>query len=287
MNAISHKALFWRKLAHWGASKGPEWWVRYSPPVFGWAAAALVPPARRAVHKNLLRIRGPVSRARNAKEILATFSTYASCLAEALSNDSETGPRAPQASIVGLEHALSAFALERGVVLVTAHTAGWDIVGPLLARHHALPPMLIVMAQERDGGARALHDDVRVRSGVRIAHVGDPLASLSLLRHVQSGGVVALQLDRTVAGMRTRKVSLLDGQGEVPEGPLRLAQASGAPILPVFCSRIGYRRYVIEVFESISLTRRANDAELDRAAAKLGAVMTTFLRKHPTQWFHF
>jgi len=216
---------------------------------------------------------------------LATFSTYASCLAEALST-AEVGPRAPEAAIVGLEHAHAAFALKRGVVLVTAHTAGWDIVGPLLARDHALP-MLIVMAQERDGGARALHDDVRVRSGVHIVHVGDPLASISLLRHVQSGGVVALQLDRTVVGMRTRKVSLLGGQGEVPEGPLRLAQASGAPILPVFCSRTGYRQYIIEVFESISLTRRADAAELDRAATELAAVMTTFLQKHPTQWFHF
>ena len=33
-----HQALYWRRLAHWGASRGPEWWVRYSPPVFGWAA---------------------------------------------------------------------------------------------------------------------------------------------------------------------------------------------------------------------------------------------------------
>ena len=53
MSVRRHDALFWRKLAHWGASKGPEWWVRYSPPVFGWAAAMLVPEARRAVIANL------------------------------------------------------------------------------------------------------------------------------------------------------------------------------------------------------------------------------------------
>src|SRR3954463_13845422 len=83
----AHEALFWRRLAHWGASRGPEWWVRYSPPVFGCAAAALVPSARQAVLRNLRRIRGPASAATDARDVLATFSNYASCLAEVLSND--------------------------------------------------------------------------------------------------------------------------------------------------------------------------------------------------------
>lgn len=282
-----HEALFWRRLAHWGASRGPEWWVRYSPPAFGWAAAALVPSARRAVLRNLHRIRGPASPADDARDVLATFSTYASCLAEVLSNDAPTGPRPPETSHRRKHHVEEARAHGKGIIMVTAHTAGWETVGPMVARNQGLQ-MMFVMRPEADERARELHDEARKRAGVSILHAGDdPLASLPLLRHLRSGGVVALQLDRVAPGMRTREVDLLGERTKIPEGPLRLAQVSGAPILPVFCARVGYRKYVVELYESRVVPRHATEAELDTVGQHLADSLASFLREHPTQWFHF
>jgi lauroyl/myristoyl acyltransferase len=247
----------------------------------------LVPEARRAVVRNLRRVRGPATTARDARDVLSTFSTYASCIAEVLSNDSARGPRTPHATIYGERIFTRALMQGHGLVLVTAHTAGWETVGPLLAAEYALE-MMLVMFPEADSAARALHDQARARTGLRIAHVGDdPLASLPILRHLRAGGVVSLQLDRLVPGMRTRTVSLLGAEGQVPEGPLRLAQLSGAPLIPVFCARVGHRRYVVEAFESRALPRHATEAQLDEAAAHVASCMTRFLRSHPTQWFHF
>jgi len=45
-----------------------------------------------------------VSPARDARELLATFGVYASCLAEALANDAKNGPRAPTADVHGEHH---------------------------------------------------------------------------------------------------------------------------------------------------------------------------------------
>ena len=282
-----HEALFWRRLAHWGASKGPEWWVHYSPPVFGWAAAALVPSARRAVVRNLRRIRGPVSVTKDAREVLKTFSNYASCLAEVLSNDAEGGPRQPATRINREKHVHDARARGRGIIMVTAHTGGWETVGPALSRDQGLP-IMIVMRPEADGRAQTLQDDARRRAGVVIVHAGeDPLASLPLLRHLRAGGVVALQLDRVAPGMRTREVDLLGERTLIPEGPLKLAQVSGAPLLPVFCAREAYRSYVIELYESRVVPRHATDAELGAVAQHLANSLGEYLREHPTQWFHF
>jgi KDO2-lipid IV(A) lauroyltransferase len=282
-----HEALFWRRLAHWGASRGPEWWVRYSPPVFGWAAAALVPSARRAVVRNLRLIRGPAPAARDAREVLETFATYASCLAEVLSNDAEVGPRPPETTHRNVHHVHNARVHGKGVIMVTAHTAGWETVGPVVARNQGMK-MMIAMQREADERARALHDDARKRAGIEIVHVGDdPLSSLPLLRHLRGGDVVALQIDRVVPGMRTREVELFGEKTRIPEGPLRLAQVSGAPILPVFCARVGYRKYVVELYESRLVPRHATDADLDEVAQHLANSLAEFLRAHPTQWFHF
>lgn len=282
-----HEALFWRQLAHWGASRGPEWWVRYSPPVFGWAAAALVPSARRAVVRNLHRIRGPATVTQDARDVLATFSNYASCLAEVLSNDAAVGPRDASTLVRREQYVRDARAMRRGLILVTAHTAGWETVGPMFNRNQGLP-IMIVMRAEADARAQTLHDDARRRGGAVIVHVGDdPLASLPLLRHLRAGGAVALQLDRLAPGMRTREVDLLGEKMRMPEGPLRLAQMSGAPLLPMFSARDGHRSYIIELYESRCVERNATEAQLDEVAQHLANSLAAYLREHPTDWFHF
>jgi KDO2-lipid IV(A) lauroyltransferase len=274
--------------------------MRYSPPFFGWAAAALVPRARRKVAANLVRLRGQVGPAREAREVLALFSNYASCLSEVLSNGSKNGAD-PTAEVRGRDHVAAVMGrwnppgstappsrLEHGVIFATAHTAGWELVGPLLGRDYGTD-LLMVMAGERDPRARDLHDRARRPvEQVKIVHVGDdPLASLPLLQHLRRGGIVALQIDRVPPQMRTRQVSLFDAPGAIPEGPLRLAQVSGAPILPIFTARQGFRRYLIEAFPPVRVARKASDRELDLAAQSIGDSMTTFLREHPDQWFDF
>jgi KDO2-lipid IV(A) lauroyltransferase len=286
---LAHDGLFWRRLASFGARLGPEWWVQYSPYFFGCAAAVAVPSARRAVRDNLRRVRGtntPTGGLREAFDVARTFTSYAGCLAEVLSNHSKN-ERRPEATIYGEHHLIEARARGRGLVFATAHTAGWELVGPLLMRDHALS-LMMVMEAERDDAARRLHDDARVAQGITIAHVGtDPLAALPLLEHLRGEGVVAIQVDRSPPGMRTRSVTLFGEPARVPEGPFRLAQLAGAPILPIFFARTAYRRYRVHIFRPIELPRRPSEAELDRAAQALADSMASFLRAHPTQWFHF
>src|SRR5512139_3406136 len=82
---FAHDGLFWRRMAAMGAQRLPRWWLRYSPPFFGLAAAALVPDARQKVLRNLRRIRGPAPVHRDVAETSQTFMAYAGVLAEVLS----------------------------------------------------------------------------------------------------------------------------------------------------------------------------------------------------------
>jgi KDO2-lipid IV(A) lauroyltransferase len=170
---------------------------------------------------------------------------------------------------------------------VTAHTAGWDAVGPVLGGFYDLE-LVLVMRAEADRDARELHDSARRSGGLCIAHVGDdPLASLPLLAKLRKGSVVAMQIDRAPPGMRVRRVRLFGREGGMPEGPIRLAQLSGAPILPVFCARLGPRSYVAEASPPLFVARRADEGRIDVVAQELADLLTRFVRRHPTQWFHF
>lgn len=82
-------------------------------------------------------------------------------------------------------------------------------------------------------------------------------------------------------------VELLGEPASVPEGPFRLAQLSGASILPVFCARVAFRQYEFHAYPPLWLDRRASGEEQRGAAQHAADAMTDFLRRHPTQWFNF
>lgn len=284
---LAHDGLFWRRLARMGATYGPKWWVRYTPPLFGYAAALAIPAARKNVVDNLRRIRGHASSIEDVTDTARVFANYASCLAEMLSSGSKNS-QLPEAVRVGEQFLHEAAEEKKGIIVVTVHSAGWDIAGQFFSHRRGLD-MMLVMEAERDQAAQALNDQARKALGLKVAHVGgdDPLASLPVLRHLRDGGIVALQLDRLPEGMRRRKVRLLGKESALPEGPFRIAQITGAPILPVFCARIGHFKYLIEAHKPLHVARRATDAELDSVAQSVADSMTTFLRVHPTQWFNF
>ena len=253
----------------------------------GAAIAVAAPDIRHRISAQLRRARGRVGSWQNALEVLHTFANFASCLTEALATGSKNG-LPPEAVIHRGPRAEALLSGAGGAIFATAHTAGWEILGALLARDHHKRVMM-VMQRERDEGARQLQDAVRrAPGGVQIVHVGgDPLASLPLMRHLREGGVVAVQIDRVPPGMAGHAVELFGQPGAIPEGPLRLAQLTGAPIVPVFSMRTGHRRYAVHVLEPICVPRRSGPGAIDAAAQHLADALGAFVGAHPTQWFPF
>lgn len=279
-------AAFWRRMAFAGARYGPRPWVRYSPPLFGLAFAALLPELRARVRDNLRRVLGQRSPLEEHVDVARTFATYARCLAESLARGRPEAERARR-RMRGTEHLERAVAAGRGIMLVTAHTGAWDAAAHLLPRDAGLE-VLVVMHAEPDARARLLHDQVRHSEGVRIVHVGaHPLDSLPLLQHLKAGGVVAAQIDRSYPGQRSLEVDLFGRPFKMPEGPFVLSALVGAPVLPVFVRRVDYFDYEFSISPAIELPRRAGPDDIRRAAERAAGEMERFIRAHPTQWFHF
>jgi KDO2-lipid IV(A) lauroyltransferase len=286
LQALRPDSLLWRRAILAGVTKGPEAWVRYSPPVFGLAFAAALPKKREIVRANLRRILGKRSTIDELRDVAAVFTNYASCLTEALLLGSERGYELRSRS-VGVERYHACAAEGRGVIIATAHTGGWEVAGPVLSGVHK-GEVVVVMQRERDERARAIQDQARSRAGVKVVHIGESaFDALTLLGHLRRGAVVAMQIDRVPPTMRSRTARFFGEPWQVPEGPLTLAAVSGAPILPVFTRRLGFMQYEAIVAPPIRLPRRPSPAEMDGAAEQLMTAMADFVRNHPTQWFHF
>ncbi len=278
------QSAFLRRLAHWGAERGPERFVRLSPPAIGALFGVALPDVRRRVIQNLRRIYGVRSAWREQLDAVSTLASYASCFTEAMASGRPDVK--PRVSVTGEERLREAVA-RGGVVLVTAHVGPWELTAQLLSRS-VDAPAVIVMEREPNAAARELHDRIRGERGVRILHIGGhPTDALPLIAHLKQGGVAALQLDRVPPSGRTLPVSLFGQEFAAPEGPFRLASLSGAAVVPVFARRRGFFDYEVSVCPALYLARRAGASELEAAAQSAISAMEAFVTESPTQWFHF
>jgi len=284
---VHHDSLLWRRALAAGVTYGPDFWVRYSPPVFGLAFSAALPRQRAVVRRTLRKALGPRPAWQELCDVARVFMNFAGSMTDAMLVGSQRGYTA-QSKPVGRQHLAEALAQGRGVIAATAHTAGWD-AGAGILRNVYPAEVLVVMEPEAASAARELHDARRERTGVRIVHVGpDPLASLPLLHHLRRGhGVVAMKFARLYPRMRSRAVRFFGAPWRIAEGPLSLAALTGAPIVPVFTRRLGFLEYECMAAPAITLAPKPTEQALNGAAQQLASALEAFVQRHPTSWFRF
>ena len=280
-----YDAGFWRAFARWGATRMPRWFLRGTPGPIGVGIGLSQPSIRAQIIDNLRLMHGERSPLEEGFDVAATLSNFGHCLAEGLAAAGD-GPPDFRYTVESREHLVRARDEKKGAVLVTAHVGSWDVAGSVMNLRGF--DLAIAMAPERDPAARAISDEARARTGVKVIHVGDdPLAALPLVRHVRSGGAVALQIDRVPPGMRAYPARLFGRPWTVPFGPFQLAQVTGAPIIPVFTARLGFVHHLVHADPPIHVPKRASPLEMQNAIAATTSAVETFIRRFPTQWFHF
>lgn len=273
-----------RRMAHWGALKGPRSLLRFAPRPIGAAFGIALPEMRRRVVRNLRRVHGSRGALREHLDAMSTLANYAACFAEAMG--AARGDTTPRVRVHGEGRLRDALA-SGGVVLVTAHVGPWELSAQLLGEELSAD-VVLVMEPEPNPEARELQDRWRSERGLRVLHIGaHPTDALPLVAHLKQGGVAALQMDRVPPSGRVLSVSLFGAPFDVPEGPFRLAALSGAKVVPVFARRVGFFDYELSVAEPIGFGRRASQAELSNGAQAAADAMQAFVAASPTQWFHF
>lgn len=274
------EALLRRALVE-GASRVPGPVMAVLPPALGVVAWAASRAERRGVRENLRQVMsadGPL--ARLAAEV-GTFSAYARSLAEGVAALADP-TRPVSLEIEGKEHLDRALGPGRGVVLLTAHTTGFEIAGAKLATQLGRR-VAFVMAKEPDEGARRVSDELRRRAGVDVLHVGgDVLDALPVLRALRTGEVVGMHVDRVPSGAKASPPMLFGRP--LARGPLWVAARAGAPVVPVWTRREGAFRVRIRAHAPLELPRRATVAEVDAALADVAASLGAWIREDPCAW---
>ena len=176
----------------------------------------------------------------------------------------------------------------KGAILLTAHVGNFEIGGMFLAKLGI--KVAVVYVPDPSPVIEQHRADARRMLGVEGIPVDrSPFGFLPVLRALERNMYVAIQGDRDVSGTGHR-MPFFGRTASFPIGPFRIAQASGAPVFPVFVLQDEDGRYRTLVEEPIRVPPARGEAQHAAVLAGLGAFvarMEAMIRAYPTQWYRF
>lgn len=188
--------------------------------------------------------------------------------------------------VSGYSHIVEGRLSGKGVILLTAHLGNWEVGGLMLAQ--VRQPIHVVLVPDIFPGVERERRRLHERYGVTEIRVDRSIApTLAVLRALGRNAIVAMQGDRDFDNTGVA-VPFFGREAYFPRGPLRVAMASGATVLPAFIVRLPDGRYRAIVEGPLPIeTRGERDAALAVNLERYVAILERYVREYPEQWYCF
>jgi lauroyl/myristoyl acyltransferase len=189
-------------------------------------------------------------------------------------------------SVVGFSHIVEGRAAGKGVVLLTAHLGNWEVGGLMLAQ--VGQPIHVVLVPDIFPGVERARQRLHARSGVTEIPIDRSFGpTLAVLRALSRNAIVAMQGDRDFNNTGI-SVPFFGREAFFPRGPLRVAMATGAAVLPAFILRTGDGRYRAVIEKPLAIVRTGDrDEALKENLSRYLAILERYVRASPEQWYCF
>lgn len=182
--------------------------------------------------------------------------------------------------VEGEQNYREARAPRKGAIVLTAHMGSFEVGTAALLEHEQR--VHVVFRRDAFGLFERTRSKLRRQLGVIEQPVDEGLTTWMKLREALGNDeVVLLQGDRVLPGQKGQAVPILGGHMLIPTGPLKLALASGAPIVPIFSIRQPDGR--IRLFIEPAIWAR-DEQSFEAGLGAIRNVLEKYLRRFPEQW---
>jgi lauroyl/myristoyl acyltransferase len=189
-------------------------------------------------------------------------------------------------SVVGFSRIVEARQKGKGVLLLTAHLGNWEVGGFMLAQVKI--PIHVVLVPDIFPGVERVRRRLHRLAGVNEIPIDRSFVpTLAVMRALEENGVVAMQGDRDFNNTGIA-VPFFGHEAYFPRGPLRVAMATGATVLPAFIIQVPDGRYRAVVEEPLTVEREGDrEAALRTNLQRYVSILERYVRKFPEQWYCF
>lgn len=186
-----------------------------------------------------------------------------------------------------LEHLDRAFAIGKGVILVSAHFGNMDMPSAVIAKHYR--PITLVAESLRPPQLMDFLTQMRASRNVHLwPYDRAPRKIIEALKRNEMTGFL---LDFGVThhfDISTVNVKFFGTETPFPAGPAQLALLTGAPIVVGFARVASDGKIHVHATEPI-IAKRSKDRQKDFQAVmqEIASRFEVFIRQHPEQWYMF
>jgi lauroyl/myristoyl acyltransferase len=174
-----------------------------------------------------------------------------------------------------------ALAEGKGTILVTGHIGSWEL-GALYLQQLGYELHVVAGVQMNKLLTGAIKE-TKEKHGIHVINPEDSYRKL--LKALASNAIVALLVDGNIY-TGGEEVPFFGATARVPEGPLRLARASGAPIIGGYCRRLAAKRFKVHM-EPLMTARELEAMTQREALERLYGAVERIIGSNADQWCLF
>lgn len=168
----------------------------------------------------------------------------------------------------------------RGAILLTAHLGNWELMGALFMLY-GYPGVVVGKRIYYDKFNQALLD---LRKKVTLRTIYQDASPRELLKVLHENQILGILADQDVDRLEGIFVPFFGRPAYTLTSPVKLALATGAPLIPAFVVRTG-DRYRLIVEEPIRVEMKGTREEtLQEYTARWSRVIEEKIRAYPDQW---
>lgn len=168
----------------------------------------------------------------------------------------------------------------RGVIYLTGHFGNWELSSVSSAVEGF--PLFVLAREQKMTRLNNLLNSARESRGCKVIKKG--MATREIYEHLAKNGIVGILSDQD-AGKKGVFINFFGRPTSSPRGAFALAAKTGALIIPAFVVREKGPHHSIFIEPPIEVANtgdvEANEVE---AMQRFGAILESFIRKHPEQW---
>jgi KDO2-lipid IV(A) lauroyltransferase len=280
-------AEFWLNYFFWFAERAPRYcvWSKWFHLGFALRHSRVINESTRL---NALRIFGPGTTPERCKQftrdVVSNFFDFVYDVGRTRRMSREQIMTLVE-SVEGHERYTRVRSQGKGAIVVTAHMGSFEAGMAALLEHESKPVHVVFKRDERSRFEQ-IRRSMRERFGIREAAVDEGWTIWMRLRDaLVADHVVNLQGDRVMPGQKGQAVKFLHGHLLLPTGPIKLALASGAPLVPIFSIRTPDGRVRIQIEEPIWVDPAAAHVDgVHPALLQFAAILERYVKAYPEQW---
>ena len=175
----------------------------------------------------------------------------------------------------------TALARGRGVVLVSAHIANWELLAMGMASHGI--PAAIVVKKMSSAVSQAMVERQRKKTGLEIIYSGGTIEKMK--RSLAEGKVIGFMMDQNTTGQRGIRCNYFGAPAASIRALGAMVRDTGAAVIPICAFRQPGGRHRVHLLAELEYLRDPDALREEWLnAQQYQSALEAMVRIHPEQW---